>query len=304
MGYALPTPTSYVSCSWQCHRDRNPPSTEPGTDYGCGYGSNVYAADAGRISDLKTSNSNATGRYVTIDLNDGRRVRTLHMSSISVSVGQTVTRGQLIGKSGASGYGDDWYYGPHAHQTLWSCWCYNFCADCTIDFAKYVGTTPVAGNQRVVGSNPANGRSDPSTANAATQTLPPGTVANMDGWINGETVETNKVWFRGEFSGDFFWSGGFTDKGTHDLADLNAPTMTPTQRQATTNVNGRAEPNTTSAIETTLAPGAVGDFDGWINGQSVEGEIRWLRGRRLLLAEVPDPGEHQQPRGPECPGRE
>lgn len=279
MGYALPTPTSYVSCSWQCHRDRNPPSSEPGTDYGCAYGSPVYAADNGVISDRKTSNSNATGRYVTIDLDDGRRVRTLHLASVSVNIGQRVTRGQQIAVSGASGNGDDWYYGPHAHQTAWSCHCYNFCSSCTIDFAPLVGSAaPAAGNQRVVGGSPANGRSDPSTKNPATQQLPPGTVANFDGWINGENVSGNKVWFRGEFSGDWFWSGGFTDTGTHDLADLNAPTMTATQRQATTFVNGRQQPNTTSAVVTTLDAGAVGDFDGWINGQSVEGEIRWLRG--------------------------
>lgn len=279
MGYALPTPTSYVSCSWQCHRDRNPPSTEPGTDYGSGYGSNVYAADNGKVSDLKTSNSNATGRYCTIDLDDGRRVRTLHMSSISVSVGQRVTRGQLIGKSGASGYGDDWYYGPHAHQTLWSCYCYNFCADCTIDFAKYVGSTAVAKNQRVAGPNGATRRGDPSTDNPAVgDPLAPGAVGTFDGWINGESVDGNKVWFRGASSGNWFWSGGFTDKGTHDLTDLNVEELEPNERKAKTAVNGREEPNTTSEIISTLAAGDVGRFDGWINGQSVEGEIRWLRG--------------------------
>jgi murein DD-endopeptidase MepM/ murein hydrolase activator NlpD len=279
MGYALPTSTSYVSCSWQCHKDRNPPSSEPGTDYGCAYGSTVYAAEAGRISDLKTSNSNATGRYVTIDLDDGRRVRTLHMSSISVSVGQRVTRGQAVGKSGASGYGDDWYYGPHAHQTLWGCYCYNFCSTCTLDFAKYVGGSAVEANQRVVGPNAANGRSEPKTTVPVTQTLAPGTVANMDGWINGESVSGNNVWFRGEFSGDFFWSGGFTSTSKTGLKDLNPTKLNPDQRKATTDVNGRAEPNTTSAIEGNLASGAIGTFDGWINGQSVEGEVRWLRGK-------------------------
>jgi murein DD-endopeptidase MepM/ murein hydrolase activator NlpD len=278
MPYALPTPTSYVSCSHQCHQDRNPPSTEPGTDYGCGYGSNVYAPEAGRVSDLKSSNSNATGRYVTIDLDDGRRTRTLHLSSINVSVGQRVTRGQLVAKSGASGYGDDWYYGPHAHQTLWSCYCYNFCSTCTLDFALYVGGSAVEPNQRVVGSSPANGRNDPSTNGPVTQSLDPGTVANMDGWINGEVVSGNGVWFRGEFSGDFFWSGGFTSQSKSGLKDLNATKLEPDQRKATTDVNGRAEPNTSSAIEGTLAKDAIGTFDGWINGQSVEGEVRWLRG--------------------------
>lgn len=278
MSYVLPTPTDFVSCSWQCHRDRNPPSTEPGTDYGCGYGSAVYAAGNGTISDLKTSNSNATGRYCTIDLDDGRRTRTLHMAEIWVGVGQRVNQGQQIGLSGASGYGDDWYYGPHAHQTLWSCWCYNFCATCTIDFALYVGPPALAGNQRLVGPNGANGRGDPSTNGPALQFLEPNTVANFDGWVHGQNVEGNDVWFHGAVSGNWFWSGGFTDTGTHDLADMNTAQLGPQQRRATADVNGRAQPNTSSAVITTLAAGAVGDFDGWIYGQSIDGENRWLRG--------------------------
>jgi murein DD-endopeptidase MepM/ murein hydrolase activator NlpD len=137
VGYALPTPTDWITCGWSCHRDRNPPSSEPGTDYGSGYGSAVYAADNGTITYVKTSNSQATGRVVEYRLDDGRTSRTLHMSQTWVYVGQRVSRGQQIGLSGASGYGDDWYYGPHAHQTLWpgAAW-----AAPTIDFAPYVGS--------------------------------------------------------------------------------------------------------------------------------------------------------------------
>lgn len=142
MGYRSPHGEDmYVSCSQPCHIDRNPPSSEPGTDYGCAYGSAVYAADPGRISDLKSSNSSATGRYVTLDLDDGRRVRYLHLSRITVSVGNRVSRGQKIAESGASGYGSDWYYGAHDHTTLWDCWCYNFCSSCTLNFEKYVGSS-------------------------------------------------------------------------------------------------------------------------------------------------------------------
>lgn len=139
MGYALPSNTSYVSCSWQCHRNRPTPSTEPGTDYASAFGSPLYAVGAGRVVDVKRSNSGATGRYVTIDLDDGRRTRSLHVQEIWVSVGQRVGRGQQIGKTGASGFGSDWYYGPHVHQTLWAGWYYAFGPNATIDFAPYVG---------------------------------------------------------------------------------------------------------------------------------------------------------------------
>lgn len=140
MGYRLPTDTDWVSCSFSCHQSRPTPSSEPGTDYGIGYGQPVYAVEAGMVSDLNHSPSGGGGRYVAIDMNDGRRTRSLHMSEVWVSVGQWVNRGDVVGLSGGSGYGDDWYYGPHVHQTLWDFHGYSFCSfGCTIDFEPHVG---------------------------------------------------------------------------------------------------------------------------------------------------------------------
>lgn len=139
-GY-LPPCDARISDTWNGHRNRPTPSTEPGTDYGCAYGTELAAAGAGRVIDVKTSNTGATGRYVTIDLDDGRRVRYLHLSSISVSVGQRVTRGQIFARSGASGFGSDWGYGAHVHVTLWSQQAYKFGRDATLDFELYVGTS-------------------------------------------------------------------------------------------------------------------------------------------------------------------
>lgn len=280
MGYALPTNTDYVSSSWDDHRRRNPPSSEPGTDYGCAYGSPLYAPDNGRVVDLKHTNSNATGRYVTIDMDDGRRTRSLHLSEIWVSVGDRVARGQQIGKTGASAYGSDWGVGAHVHQTLWAGWYYAFGKDATIDFARYVGggSGPVTGNQRQVGPNGANGRRDPSTSGGVTQTLAPHTVGDFNGWINGQGIEGNSVWFRGQHSGDFFWSGGFTDKGTHDLTDLNPPPATHTRTVGDSGANGRKDPSTKNPVTQTLAPGTVADFDGWTNGERIEGNNVWFRG--------------------------
>ena len=157
-----------------------------------------------------------------------------------VGQGQRVSRGQGIAVSGASGYGDNWYYGPHVHVSLWERPGMPF--NQTIDFMNCVGGGTLEPHQRrVVSSAPANGRGDPSTANPATQSLPPGTVANMDGWMYGQDVSGNNMWFHGAISGDWFWSGGF-DGGADasNLSDLNAPTMTPTQRYAAAAVNGRA----------------------------------------------------------------
>jgi murein DD-endopeptidase MepM/ murein hydrolase activator NlpD len=140
MGYAYPVGDIYVSADWANHKNRTPPSSEPGTDYASSSGTTVDSPGAGTIEDVKSSNSSATGRYVTVSLDDGRTARALHLSSTSVSKGQRVSKGQKIGVSGASGYGSDWYYGSHLHQTLWPG---NIWAAPTIDFEKYVGgSTP------------------------------------------------------------------------------------------------------------------------------------------------------------------
>ena len=138
-GYLRPTTTTRVSCSWQCHRDRPKPSSEPGTDYACAYGSALVAPEDGVIVDLSTSTSGATGRYITIDLNDGQRIRLLHLARVIARRGQRVKRGQDIAKSGASGFGREWGYGAHVHVTLWGRHGYAFGRSATLDFEKFLG---------------------------------------------------------------------------------------------------------------------------------------------------------------------
>lgn len=137
-GYQRPV-TDPVSSSWADHKYRDPPSSEPGTDYACAYGTWILAADSGVIIDLQTGNGGGTGRYVTIGLDDGNTVRYLHLSEIAVGLGTRVARGDAIAISGASGYGNDWHYGPHVHTTLWigPAW-----ESPTVDFDTYVGEPP------------------------------------------------------------------------------------------------------------------------------------------------------------------
>lgn len=137
MAYLRPAGAVPISSSWQDHKDRNPPSGEPGTDYACSYGTGILAADPGVVVDLSTSTAGGTGRYVTVDLDDSRRVRYLHLSQVWVYVGQRVSRGQTIAASGASGFGSDYGYGAHVHTTLFPGHSYDF--GNTLDFARYTG---------------------------------------------------------------------------------------------------------------------------------------------------------------------
>lgn len=141
MGYITPCDAA-ITDTWQGHKNRNPPSQEPGTDYGAARGTPVRCAEAGTVVALQSSPSGATGRYVTVNLDDGRRVRYLHLSQVTVGVGARVSRGQTIALSGASGFGSETGYGAHVHVSLWSSPGQSISN--TIDFQLYVGnaTTP------------------------------------------------------------------------------------------------------------------------------------------------------------------
>lgn len=79
----------------------------------CGNNLNVYAAAPGKVvfAELLT----VRGNYVVIDHGWGIYSAYGHLSEISVSVGDVVDTGQLIGLIGATGRVD----GPHLHWEVW-----------------------------------------------------------------------------------------------------------------------------------------------------------------------------------------
>lgn len=86
-----------------------------GTDIGVSIGTPIYAADAGVV--LGTGNTDLTcpgasyGKWVFIQHPNGLSTIYAHLSLIKSEAGETVTRGELIGYSGATGY----VTGPHLH---------------------------------------------------------------------------------------------------------------------------------------------------------------------------------------------
>jgi hypothetical protein len=128
----------------------------------------------------------------------------------------------------------------------------------------------------------ANGRAEPSSKSAlAGDPLNALTVGNFTGWINGEDVQGNRVWFRGT-SGRWFWSGAFEGgPKTAGLEDLNTAAVAGNQRVAGPGgVNARSGPSSSSRLllDKSLAAGVVGTFDGWVNGESIAGIGVWFRG--------------------------
>lgn len=99
--------------SWQHHRDRG---SLGGVDHNCPYGTPLYANAAGRVYTTSLANGGSGGRTLSLYMgNSGWYDQFMHLSSFAVSDGQTVKQGQLVGHSGASGYGTDYYYAPHFH---------------------------------------------------------------------------------------------------------------------------------------------------------------------------------------------
>lgn len=119
MGYIRPVNGAPISSSWSDHRNRRPPSGEPGTDYACAYGSTLVSPAAGRVITVKHDTSGAMGRRVIVHFDDGNSVDMIHLSEVWVTAGQRVGAGQAVGKSGASAGGSNWGVGAHVHVSLW-----------------------------------------------------------------------------------------------------------------------------------------------------------------------------------------
>lgn len=78
---------------------------------GCGTGSPIFAIQSGYVYDLETNPKKNSGLTVYIDHGNGYFSIYMHLQKISVSVGQTVSRGQTVGTMGNTGRST----GPHLH---------------------------------------------------------------------------------------------------------------------------------------------------------------------------------------------
>lgn len=83
---------------------------------GLGYGKPIYSANNGTVYSAKYSSS--YGNYVVVNHNNGYYTLYAHMKSIDskIKVGQTVSRGQVLGYIGSTGMST----GPHLHFELWN----------------------------------------------------------------------------------------------------------------------------------------------------------------------------------------
>lgn len=102
-GWIQPVSYSYIS--------RRLGSGHTGIDFVTPTGSSVVASKSGTVITVSTGWSGGYGNMILIDHGNGIKSRYAHLSSIAVSVGETVSAGQYIGASGNTGRST----GPHLH---------------------------------------------------------------------------------------------------------------------------------------------------------------------------------------------
>lgn len=85
-----------------------------GIDYGAPSGTPIYATHSGKIISAGSGGS-AWGNQVLIAGSGGITTRYAHQSRVAVRSGQQVTKGQLIGYVGSTGYAT----GPHLHYAVY-----------------------------------------------------------------------------------------------------------------------------------------------------------------------------------------
>ncbi|MFJ4471620.1 M23 family metallopeptidase [Streptomyces sp. NPDC089424] len=99
--YVSPISGSYVSTGYRSGGALWSSGSHTGVDFHAASGTPVYAVGSGTV--VEAGWGGAYGNQVVIKMNDGTYTQYGHLSSFSVSVGQTVTPGQQIALSGATG---------------------------------------------------------------------------------------------------------------------------------------------------------------------------------------------------------
>ena len=111
-GFISPLPGgAYVTCAygWRIHPIWGDERFHSGVDLGASQGTPIYAIAAGTVTTATYGDAN--GYYVSISHGNGYGSVYCHMTNYTVSVGDSVSQGQVIGYVGSTG----WSTGPHLH---------------------------------------------------------------------------------------------------------------------------------------------------------------------------------------------
>lgn len=208
-----------------------------------------------------------------------------HLNSTDMVDGQRVNQGDIIGYTGNTGSIPNMGY--HLHfEALPDGWNVNNGTYGRVDPARYCsaywtgGVQPqaaqgVRADQRVTAAQ-VNVRKAASASAEVAGGFGPDTILDFKGFVHGEPVSGNDVWFVGAYSGNFIWSGGFKDASTNGLPDLTPAPKAPAPAPAAAGVRGdqritgssgvnlRESPDKNAAVVKTFDPDLVLDFKGYV----------------------------------------
>jgi murein DD-endopeptidase MepM/ murein hydrolase activator NlpD len=108
-GFTLPVSGSGVGTAYKVAGSMWSSGYHTGVDFVVPTGTSLKAVGAGTV--VSAGWAGAYGNQVVIRLSDGYYAQYAHLSSLSVSAGQSVTAGQQVGLSGSTGNST----GPHLH---------------------------------------------------------------------------------------------------------------------------------------------------------------------------------------------
>ncbi|MFC8867089.1 peptidoglycan DD-metalloendopeptidase family protein [Streptomyces sp. NPDC057148] len=108
-GFTSPVPSGTLGTPYHQSGSMWSSGYHTGTDFVVPTGTSLKAVGAGTV--VSAGWGGAYGNQVVIQLADGHYAQYAHLSSLSVSAGQSVTAGQQVGLSGATGN----VTGPHLH---------------------------------------------------------------------------------------------------------------------------------------------------------------------------------------------
>ncbi len=108
-GYSSPVPGGSLGTAYKVAGSMWSSGYHTGVDFAIPTGTSLKAVGSGTV--VSAGWAGAYGNQVVIRLDDGHYAQYAHLSSLSVSAGQTVSGGQQVGLSGSTGNST----GPHLH---------------------------------------------------------------------------------------------------------------------------------------------------------------------------------------------
>lgn len=111
--YSWPVDPHPISDTFADHVARG--SVNPGVDFPVPVGTPVHSVASGTVTVADDNPGGSGGKMVHVNHDDGTGADYLHLSGVSVHVGQTVAQGALLGYSGNTGTETT---GPHLHMSF------------------------------------------------------------------------------------------------------------------------------------------------------------------------------------------